>query len=653
LNTLASNLSQDAQPRDAAMGETAPAPADMVGEGVGEDAEGELERLLDVVAAPEVAVAESPVDVDALAEVVAADVDVLARLEGFSNAVPDCADVPKEAKKGTHDIVAQVARMWDTVRTARPSWELPIQHLAVGALAVYRLRITDIDMHAEVMLLYVVEGRRHARAHNGVFYSYLERGDWDHCQGVVACECLARLKELMRPLEGMFRSFRGTVGRTEPDVLAAIERAVTESGGSVPRAIARFGDVALQAVVTIWERRAPEDRKGGDDAGREADTLQEENLQDGDAKWHVRTAILLAKLSASLCCSLLHTRLFTFFTEWCNTPSEAEPGAAFTDACMKFSDVARDGRFTYLVPKGPEQNIYLYIDHPLRDPVEENASARVKRFYAQTFWGNGLAFECQLAALCLAFRGKNVDRAFWGVGPGGVGQSLFSSHLATLLGRRHAFLHTNVFHTDDELRKQADIMLYSVVIAGQEAVENAAKPMRQRLVGLVGWKRLELNSLLRFTGISEKTLLEHFLQGVVMEYRATFIDEVAFRAAPTDNARHGRFHRDGSLRGFLRFGPPVAATIKILWGFTSEKSGDTRVDLIEACVLRGGYKGLAWASMRLACGLPPRPLPGAPLATEGAAVKSELVTAPVGAVEVRAPFSIVGDARNRLVTLAF
>ena len=40
LNTLESNLSQDAQPRDAAMGGTAPAPADLVGEEVGEDAEG-------------------------------------------------------------------------------------------------------------------------------------------------------------------------------------------------------------------------------------------------------------------------------------------------------------------------------------------------------------------------------------------------------------------------------------------------------------------------------------------------------------------------------------------------------------------------------------------------------------------------------------
>jgi len=138
-----------------------------------------------------------------------------------------------------------------------------------------------------------------------------------------------------------------------------------------------------------------------------------------------------------------------------------------------------------------------------------------------------------------------------------------------------------------------------------------------------------------------------------MEYRATFIDEVEFRAAPTDNARHGRFPRDQSLRDFLRSGPAVAATIKILWGFMSEKSGDMRVDLIEAYVLRGGDKGLAWASMRLACGLPPRPLPGAPPATEGAAVKSELVPAPVDAVEVRSPFSIVGEARLRLATLAF
>lgn len=88
---------------------------------------------------------------------------------------------------------------------------------------------------------------------------------------------------------------------------------------------------------------------------------------------------------------------------------------------------------------------------------------------------------CSLAALGIAMRGYNVDRCFLGIGPGGVGQSLFTAHLAALLGKGHAYLDCNIYYSDDELRKQADSLLGKIVVTGQEAVQGSTMRMREDL----------------------------------------------------------------------------------------------------------------------------------------------------------------------------
>lgn len=66
-----------------------------------------------------------------------------------------------------------------------------------------------------------------------------------------------------------------------------------------------------------------------------------------------------------------------------------------------------------------------------------------------------VALQCQFAAQGLALRGRNVDRAFWTIGPGGVGQSLESHRIAALFGPLHTFLDLNIYYTDDEMRTGA------------------------------------------------------------------------------------------------------------------------------------------------------------------------------------------------------
>ena len=87
--------------------------------------------------------------------------------------------------------------------------------------------------------------------------------------------------------------------------------------------------------------------------------------------------------------------------------------------------------------KSAENDCYIYIPHPLIDPVLAHVQARLQKFYSQTFWANNAVFECCLSAMALAKRGFNVDRCFIGESPGGVGQSLFSLHIDAILGSMH------------------------------------------------------------------------------------------------------------------------------------------------------------------------------------------------------------------------
>ena len=90
---------------------------------------------------------------------------------------------------------------------------------------------------------------------------------------------------------------------------------------------------------------------------------------------------------------------------------------------------------------------------------------RVVEFLRTTFFDNALALDCQLAAICLTLRGVNTVRAFITLGLGGVGQSLNMALIANMFGHMRAFVDMNVFHTEDELRKQAETFSGKVCIS--------------------------------------------------------------------------------------------------------------------------------------------------------------------------------------------
>ena len=121
-----------------------------------------------------------------------------------------------------------------------------------------------------------------------------------------------------------------------------------------------------------------------------------------------------------------------------------------------------------------------------------------------------------------------------------------------------------------------------------------------RMIELVGWKRYELNRLMRFAGVTEKNFDSIFRRSCVWLPQARFIEESIIKNKFTDANAAGYFRKDDSLKKFLSSGPCVAAALRLQHGFEVQHSRETCKDLIEAYATQP----LTEDAMREACGLP-------------------------------------------------
>ena len=109
---------------------------------------------------------------------------------------------------------------------------------------------------------------------------------------------------------------------------------------------------------------------------------------------------------------------------------------------------------------------------------------------------------------------------------GGCGLSLITDLISTALGDFHAFFDPYIYYDDEELRKIVDTLVGACVFSAQEKVQGSRKMMLvhlwkkmmtgeglrsrlpyailTRMVSLIGWVRMEVNSLLSFADMSEK-----------------------------------------------------------------------------------------------------------------------------------------------------
>ena len=100
---------------------------------------------------------------------------------------------------------------------------------------------------------------------------------------------------------------------------------------------------------------------------------------------------------------------------------------------------------------------------------------------------------------------------------------MITSHIAAMYGvKNHKFFDPNVLYDDEELRKVVELLVGAFIFTGQENPEGAKHALREdflkklataegilgrlpyaivsKMFYVVGWKRMELNKMFRFSG---------------------------------------------------------------------------------------------------------------------------------------------------------
>ena len=529
---------------------------------------------------------------------------------------------PHQPAPRQRTVLQHTTHLLEFVKQRQPSWSDTLVRAAAAGLTVYRTRYQDLFVRDYVALLWIMEGERYLRSHNGTCYLYHEHGAFEAFRGIPPESTFARVKPFLLTLEGMFRTLSPSTGRSDDAVLNGIAQTLQQHNHE-PEYFEACRDAALYPPERPGRAAATRSRQQEDEAPNPADG------------WPCVVANMISKIAGPLQKDLLdERRLLQFVVEWCETPSSRQAGVAFADACLLY-DRSPDEICTFVDPS-PSNNIYIRIPHALRDPVLRVAQERFELFVRQTFWCNEDFFGCCLAAQALAKRGENVDRCFIGESAGGTGQSLYSSHLAAVYKHNHAFIDPNLWHNEDELRKQIESFATSFIITAQEKPESnktfredlykkmisaddlaGRKPYGYvtRMLRITGWKRIETNAVMTFKGVAESNFNSVLRRSLVWNPQSVFVDKEFLDKSYPDAAPDGIFPKDPCLREFLESGPAIAASLHQQLGFERRHSRDVCRKMIEAYAASGCTE----RKMRNACGLLPQTEKAAPAELKQAA----------------------------------
>ena len=496
-------------------------------------------------------------------------------------------------------------------------------------------RLPDRPMLADIAsIVWMIEGERYLRVHRGFLYVYTENGAFVSYAGTPPESVLFRITTFFVQLEGILRRLRA---QTSKDA-SSVAKAIVADRQSFPDEIS-YLDACRRASREPKGRHRDTVPLGEEDAFAMEDGEQESS-NDGDT-WTQQVASKAWKLSYSIKYELMNTRIVSLLVEWCETPDQRRPAVCYDDVCMVY-DSGKTDYHVHPTLKDAANDCYVYIPHSILDPVLQVHQQRLEKFYSQTFWCNHEVFECCQAALAIAKRGFNVDRCFIGQSPGGVGQSLYSQHIAEMYKHNHAFFDPNVWHNEEELRKQVEAFARCFVLTGQEAPESAKKlhtdlykktmsgdgitgrkpyGYTTRMFSIVGWKRLEVNRMMSFQGVTLGNFNSIMRRALVWKPRARFLHPQFLEAYP-DHERDGFFASDPSLGKFLATDQASVAGLRLQHAFEATHSKDECYELIENYV-NGGDSYLTEDMMRTACSMPVRERHAEPDAGIAAVVEAD------------------------------
>ncbi|CAK0822362.1 unnamed protein product [Prorocentrum cordatum] len=583
----------------------------------------------------------------------------------------------------TDDIQSIYARLYTLVTGAMDGACDALWRVVACAVALHCFRLCDIGLREHCLLLHILLHDVAIRAHGGELYMYAD-GSWLPFAGLVAESVLAQCKRGLLRVEGLFLLV-DTWKRADDAAFVEKCKVAWTSHGDTSIAFTAHCEVsASKGKRTSSRSQGPAPGEAEDPAGPEQQGdphLQGERDEAEPNESQGEFAAKMAqKLSSALQNELLGTKLIKHYGEWCSTPKRPAPGVCFKDACLMFGP---NGEDTF-VEKAQSRNVYIHVPHALKDPVQEAVNTELQTFLGQTFWDNGSALDCQLAAMCLVLQGENIDRCFWTIGPGGVGQSLLTHLVDNVFSGLHAFLDTTVYYDDHELRKQAEQLVHKLITTGQEAVEGSkhgfredlykkhisADPIAARLphgivthlVSLQGWKRLELNKIIRFAGVTAESInsIERRTWACIIKSR--FVSPEVLSTIP-DAASMGVFAKNPGLKTLVRSPQVAPAMWRILHGFMRSHSRSESFGMIEEYA-EGGDGGTTVDCVYAATGVQRRsratgttsapPVPGGlpapfdPMAAQAEADRKLSLTLAVALLENRVDSITAEEFANKL-----
>ena len=269
-------------------------------------------------------------------------------------------------------ILQQVQLIRSNILTKVPDLPDDIVRLITGATAVYRMRLSDMRIREQVLLLWIVEGGDHMRCHSGNLYFYAS-GAFSLHRGRPPQGTLARCKRFLLNLEGMFRMLPSNRLQNDSELLDSVLEIFDQHNQSAKSFLSACERAAQSGKSSNAHRRRPAFDEE-EQAGAEAE------LSAG----HTILADALTKVGFSMQRQLLEDKIFNLVVEWCDTAQEKQPGVSYKD-CTVLYDQGPDQNVKF-VPGSPTNNLYLHVPHALCDPVQDVARDRLTKFYSQTFW---------------------------------------------------------------------------------------------------------------------------------------------------------------------------------------------------------------------------------------------------------------------------
>jgi len=335
--------------------------------------------------------------------------------------------------KDTKSIIPDTKKLRDIVEEHCPQWSDYFKDVGVGALYMYNKRLTDISERDNAHLLWIICGNQLLRCHNGQTFCYsLAYGYWFHFNELLPQHIFEHIRVFGMVLEGMFRGMDGDVGRTDKEVLSAMNAVILKhttevelirkmemncawnTGNDKLRRGSRGLKRAAPGAAAVQPSQAQPDAAPAPAAppaavpasqpGVNIEVALQEVMQEDEVfglsqlqsqapraahhpgeepregaelelppftannTWYILSAQAIGRCIVNLIRKLEANKAISFFNDWCETELHRTPGIAYKDAVFVYD--RGDQNITHLSDRSPSDNIYLGINRTILDDVD-------------------------------------------------------------------------------------------------------------------------------------------------------------------------------------------------------------------------------------------------------------------------------------------